>query len=52
MDAPIVFEISSVRFNLEQIQVERYTVRLVSLINLRKPFQNGFLSEIRFTKNV
>ena len=44
--------LNSVRFNLEQIQVERYTIRLVSVINFRKPFQIGLLLGIRFTKNV
>ena len=41
--------ISSVRFNLEQLQVERYAISLVSVINSRKPFQNGPLLEIHFT---
>ena len=40
---------SSVRFNLEQIQIEGYAISLVSVINFRKPFQNGLLLEIRIT---
>jgi len=37
---------------LEQIQVERYTIRFVAVINFRKPLQIGHLLGIRFTKSV
>jgi hypothetical protein len=46
--AQVLCDISSVRFDLEQIQVERYAISLVAVINFRKHFQNRPLLEIRF----